>query len=455
MSSYDPILADIRFGLGPKPGLKPDGSLDQMFGRLQGPDTAAQQFPIDTFDRYRAKLLAKDMIGKASRKGSREDRQARVKQTRKHVRKDQLGWFKSTLSRRLDTQDGFRERLAFFWADHFTAIGKNGPLRFLNAPYVEEAIRPHVAGRFGDMLKAVMRQPLMLSYLDQLTSAGPNSRAAKNRKRLSGLNENLAREVLELHTLGVGAGYGQDDVRELAELLTGLSFDPEKGFVFRAAMAEPGPETVLGKRYGGGLKDIDAVLDDLALHPQTAQHIARKLAVHFVADTPNPDLIASMEAAYLRQDGALLPVYQAMLSHPAAWARAPANVKQPIDFVCTSLRVLGCSSDVIAALKPRDIMRGFVRPMGLMGQTWATPLGPDGWPEEDSAWVTPQRFAARMQWAMSVPAKLVQPLPDPRATVRSALGGRASDALVFAATNAEDRAAGIGVILTSPAFQRM
>ncbi len=456
MASFDPVRAEIRFGLGLRAGHDPIASLEDVLADLAGPDRAAERFPIDTFDRYRADLLAKGMIGKAARGNSPADRQAQGKRTQKHVRRDQVTWFKAMLSRRLDADTGMRERLVFFWADHFTAIGKNGPLKLMNAPYVEEAIRPHIAGTFSDMLKAVIRQPLMLSYLDQLTSAGPNSRAAKRRERISGLNENLARELLELHTLGVGSAYGQGDVRQLAELLTGLSFDPNKGFVFRAAMAEPGPETVLGTQYsGGGLADIDAALQDLAMQPQTAEHLARKLAVHFVSDTPDPGLVAAMQDAYLQNGGALLPVYEAMLRHPAAWDETQSNVKQPIDFVCSSLRAIGCDSAQIAKLKPKDVMAGFVRPMSLMGQTWENPLGPDGWPEHDSAWITPQRFAARMQWAMSVPEKLVQPLPDPRSLVRTGLAGKASDALIFAATNAEDRAAGIGLILTSPAFQRM
>ncbi len=189
---------------------------------------------------------------------------------------------RTTFQRAIASRTGFRERLVAFWTDHFT-VAANGPVLSALVPdLVENAIRPHVGGRFGDMLEAVTLHPAMLIYLNQVQSAGPNSVAGKRRGK--GLNENLAREVLELHTLGVGAGYTQDDVRQLAELLTGLSVD-KSGFTFRSRIAEPGAEVVLGKRYGGGeasLGDIRAVLADIAVHPDTARHLARKLIVHFV-----------------------------------------------------------------------------------------------------------------------------------------------------------------------------
>jgi uncharacterized protein (DUF1800 family) len=176
-----------------------------------------------------------------------------------------------------------QERLAFFWGDHFTARGKVSVMKRATSPYVESAIRPHVAGYFSDMLKAVIAQPVMLQYLDQKTSVGPESVAGK--KKENGLNENFARELLELHTLGVGGPYSQADVTELAELLTGLTYSQDGVFGFRGEFAQPGAETVLGQSYGGGtaaLSDVHAALDDLARHPATARHLAQKMAVHFV-----------------------------------------------------------------------------------------------------------------------------------------------------------------------------
>ncbi|MEM9433852.1 MAG: DUF1800 domain-containing protein [Pseudomonadota bacterium] len=456
---FDPYLAETRFGLGLRPGLEPPRGLSVMLGRLSGPDRAAERFPIDLFENYREKLVSDGHIGRVALTRTAAQRQAANRAVRKIARRDQLRWLRAILARRLETQDGFRERLTHFWADHFTAIGKTSVLRQMHAPYVEEAIRPRLTGRFRDMLSAVVRHPMMLAYLDQMRSVGPNSLAAQRSSRLNGLNENLARELLELHTLGVGGPYDQNDVRQLAELLTGLSYSPENGFSFRRGMAEPGPETILGKRYGGGraqLSDIEDALEDLAAHPTTARHLARKLAVHFIGEAADPGMIEAMALAYLQQDGRLEALYVAMLSHPAAWrVAAPGNVRPPLDFVIASLRALNIRAEQIDVIRPRDVLNGFVRPLALMGMTWERPPGPDGWPENDNEWITPQRHAARVQWAMSVPEKLADPMPDPRQFLQTALARPASDALVFAAAAAESRAAGVGIILSSPEFQRV
>lgn len=457
MTTFDPIIADIRFGCGLKPSQANYESVDQMLRRLAGPDEMAARYPIPVFDTYRQQLLDAGAIGKAARIEDPPKRLKAAKALRNQVKVEQVKWFRAHLSRRLDTTDGLRERLSFFWADHFTAVGKASFLISLNAPYVEESIRPHVSGRFVDMLKAVVRAPLMLKYLDQTRSIGPNSVSAGRRKVPSGLNENLAREMLELHTLGVTGPYNQTDVRELAELLTGLNFSQDRGFVFSRPMAEPGPETVLGLLYGGekaNLADIDAVLEDLAAHPGTAEHIATKLARHFIGDTPDAEMIAAMTERFLETGGFLPDVYKAMLTHPAAWGRSAGNVKQPIDFVATSLRALGCGEAQLADLDQKMLSSRLIRPLARMGQVWEKPPGPDGWPEEDRSWITPPRYAARVQWAMTIPQSFVRPLPDPRDFVKSALGGRAPESAVFAASAAEDRAGGIGVVLSSPAFQR-
>jgi uncharacterized protein (DUF1800 family) len=191
------------------------------------------------------------------------------------------------------------------------------------------------------MLMAVATHPAMLLYLDQAQSVGPNS--ARGARRDRGLNENYARELMELHTLGVGAVYSQDDVRQLAELLTGLAVDPVAGFVFDARRVEPGPERVLGRDYAGdGIEAIRAVLADLAARPETARHLAHKLAVHFVADDPDPGLVTAMEAAFRDSGGDLVAVTAALLAHPAAWAEAAAKARQPFDFVVAALRPWTC-----------------------------------------------------------------------------------------------------------------
>ncbi len=466
MASFDPVLAETRFGCGLGPGLTPAVDAGEMMSRLSGPDEAAQRFRIEDFGAFAPRMARTHELRKALRKvrGTEGETAARkaIKLERASARKAQRGWLWHAMMRRAHTRDGLRERLAFFWSDHFTAVGKAGVLRRANAPYVEAAIRPHLTGSFAEMLRAVATQPLMLHYLDQVYSAGPNSIQAErtaNNPRKKGLNENLAREILELHTLGVDGPYDQEDVRELAELLTGLSYSPQGGFKFRKAMVEPGAETVLGVSYGGGkakLGDILRALDDLAHRPETGRHIARKLAVHFLGDRPEEDVVSHVAQRFIETGGNLAEVTAALLEHPAAWDGVrPGNVKQPVDFIGSTLRALAVPPEALDVAQERRISAVIEAPMTLMGQRWERPLGPDGWPEDDDAWITPQRMAARLEWAMTVPALLRPDLPDPRDFVETALGGRAPEELMFAARAAEDRSTGVGLILASPAFQRM
>jgi uncharacterized protein (DUF1800 family) len=373
----------------------------------------------------------------------------------KETRLDQRRWLVAHILRRMNSTTPLRERLESFWADHFTVLGKAGPLRMATSSYIATAIRPHIGGAFEDLLIAATTHPLMLHYLDQQGTAGPNSPQALKVPNRLGFNENLAREMLELHTVGVNGPYTQTDVRELAELLTGLAFRAETGTEFRPLLAEPGAETILGRRYGGDrpatLDDIHTALRDLARHPATARHIAGKLAVHFVSDQPDPDLIRSIETAWLETGGDLLSAYHALLTHPAAWSAAPGNMKQPFDYIASACRAL----DVPGKTLRKQVVAMIERPMQRMGQFWQAPLGPDGLPERDDAWITPQGLAARVQWAFLVPQLLGPDLPDPRIFVETALGPRPPEVVRFAAGAAETRADGIGVILASPAFQRM
>ena len=320
--------------------------------------------------------------------------------------------------------------------------------------YMEEAIRPRISGTFAEMLKAVVTHPMMLFYLDQTASFGPNSPAARGRR---GLNENLARELLELHTLGVSAAYSQIDVRELAELLTGLTANATSGFIFAPNRAEPEAETVLGKTYGGAapvLDDIYAALDDLARHPATAQHLARKLAIHFTSDTPDEAMIARMAGAYLDSGGALTAMYEVMLNDPFSWSSFGQKVKQPVDFVSSSLRALALPTRSLDRMNLTKLRSYIAAPLGAMGQPLFRPGGPDGWPEAAEDWVTPAGLAARLQWSMAAPSAFYRSLPDPRVFVRTSLGTIADQRVRFAANSAESRREGVGLILASPAFQR-
>ncbi|MEL6645967.1 MAG: DUF1800 domain-containing protein [Pseudomonadota bacterium] len=444
-------LSAIRFGYGPGGrDVPPDAAThiarlkrgDRMVGRYPTPDLEAAIALGE--DHRKARKAAQDGGSDRGR------RQAQVK----------LGeMFGSALmagfARIAETDDPLRERLTWFWADHFTAVPTNAVTRAVVPDYIDSAIRPHVTGRFSDMLVAVVTHPLMLIYLDQIASVGPNSPVGQRRGR--GLNENLAREVLELHTLGVEGPYSQRDVTQLAELFTGLSGQQGKGFVFRQGIVEPGAETVLGRQYGGGrpsLAPIRAVLADLAVHPATAAHVSRKLAVHFVADEPDPALVAAMEAAWLETGGDLMAVTQAMLEHPAVWEAPLTKVRQPHDFFGATLTALGISGDELMAVPVRDARRNFIRPLRDMGQPFMTAPGPDGWPETAEHWVTPLGLANRIVWAFEAARHVADRAGDTGAFVTRALGDAASDRLRWAAGVAETREEALALVLASPEFNR-
>lgn len=462
---FDPRIAQTRYGCGLSPVVAAPQSTAEMLGGLGLPDPVEFDFPIEDFPTFRAtRMVEKQRLAKLRRKdrGSEESLAARdmTKKMNQYARRDSIHWQRQHILRRTWTSSGFRERLTFFWTDHFTARGKAGLLRRATSPYSEAAIRPNLTGTFAELLTAAVTHPLMLHYLDQTLSTGPASVVAVSKPKMNkGLNENLAREVLELHTLGVDGPYTQDDVRQLAELFTGMTFRVPNGFGFRKTMAEPGAETVLGKSYGGTknphFRDVQAVLNDLAVHPATAAHIAEKLVVHFIGDTPNPELVDHVTQRFLDTGGQLNEVYDALLTHPAAWEPEARNVKPPFDFITSALRALAVSPEHVGAMQVRQIQLNIMYPLVVMGQPWEKPEGPDGWPEEDTAWISPQGLAARLQWAITVPQLFQPELPDPRDFVEIAIGPDAPQAVRFAASAAESKWEGVGLVLASPAFQRV
>ena len=454
MSALETIAA-IRFGTG----LSPQGggaAPEAILSALSGPDAVARAFPMDSYaERTVAALAYRD--AQRARRDSDEAEQA-FRAIRRQMRADITLQLATTLARGVAASpaQGLRERLAWFWADHFTTVGERAFMRGGIAAYVDEAIRPHVAGHFGDMLEAAILHPVMILYLDQERSIGPNS--VVGQRRGGDLNENLARELLELHTLGAGSGYSQDDVRQMAELLTGLGLDRDGQLAFRPNNAEPGGETILGTLYGSEaqarLADIRAALRDLAVRPETARHLSGKLADHFLSDRPDPGLVEAMAERWLETGGDLMAVMRTMLDDPAAWDPAPGRVKRPLHYLVSALRALAVPAATIATARPERITRLALRPMQVMGQPWQGASGPDGFFDDDREWIRPQVLAARIGWAMAAPSDLLRILPDPRDFVTTALGDFADDALRRAAARAETRAEGLGIILSAPAFQR-
>jgi uncharacterized protein (DUF1800 family) len=340
---------------------------------------------------------------------------------------------------------GFAQRLVWFWSNHFCVSADK--VQAVAGPFEREAIRPHVFGRFADMLAAVESHPAMIFYLDNARSIGPNSLAGINRDK--GLNENLAREIMELHTLGVRSGYTQQDVTRFANVLTGwtivpLNGNPDRGgeFLFNRRMHEPGEQTVLGKRYAeNGVAQGRAVLDDLARHPATAKHIARKLAVHFVADEPPQPLVDRLEKAFRDTDGDLKEVSKALLMSPEAWAPERRKLKRPSEWIAAAMRLTGANVPF-----PR-----VVRSQALLGEPLWRPPAPNGFSDFDADWIdgVPRRLDLANEYAGRIGAGI-----DPKALLDDSIGPIASQETRDTVARAESRRQAVALLLMTPEFLR-
>lgn len=447
MTPSKETIAAVRFGYGFRPGQPPERPEDLLDGVLRGARRDAEAEPT-----IAARMTDYSRLASLRRSHGPDGPGPELRDARRQFRRQASEDAGSRVRRTVAARESFHERLVWFWADHFTVAARNQRGRAIAPAFENEAIRPHVAGRFADLLRAAVRHPVMLVYLDQERSVGPRSPIGTARGL--GLNENLAREILELHTLGADADYRQRDVRQFAELLTGLSIDRRAGeTAFRPNWAEPGAETVLGRRYGGGRPKeaaIDAALEDLAMHPATARHIARKLATHFVSDTPEAALVVDLADAYVAADGELMALYAALLGRPASWENFGAKVRQPFDYVVASLRAAGAAklnpADGVGAPDPAEALRRINQPL------WGAP-GPDGWPEAAEAWITPPGLTARIDWASRLGAALA-PHVDPRDFVDDALRELARPETRFATRAAAERWEGIALVLASPEFNR-
>ncbi len=444
-----PTDADIIQAARFEYGIRPDqprfsgGLLDQ----LTSPDPLRRFVAVKTTETRITELLEFRRLRRAEPPDV-DARKKRAGEIRRSTGQDLM----AVLARAVASPHGFRERLFAFWHDHFTVSARGIEGQYMLGAYLEYAIRPHISGRFSDLLKAAVTHPSMLRYLGQNVSVGPTSPVGLRRGR--GLNENLAREVLELHTLGVGGPYTQADVRQFAELLTGLGIGPN-GTRFAPNQAEPGQEQVLGQSYGGAranIADIYEFLDDLALKPATARHLAQKLVVHFIGPVPRPALVARMAEAYLATGGELMAFYEVLVQHPAAMAPVFPKVRPPFEYAATVLRALNFNPALILEAGKRDT-RNIWRALTAMGQRPFQPNGPDGWPEAAENWVTPPQLAARISWVGQA-ARSYAEGQDPRTLMQSVLGNTAPDFLSFAVSGAETKWEGVALLLVSPALMR-
>ncbi len=454
-------IAATRFGLGARPGeidaakADPQGFLIAQI-RREGADIPANDGETSA---ERLTLLRDAQIKlRAARKAQGSDSFALAEQSRE-VRQRTRQRFNADFLARVQlaarTPDAFRERWALFWANHFTVSATKQTTTAVVGPFEREAIRPYVFSSFENLLVASSTHPAMLTYLDQAQSIGPQSRAAqfaarRRNKADAGLNENLAREILELHTVGIDAGYTQGDVTEFARALTGFSIGREEDgragqFVFREQAHEPGARTILGRRYAeAGVGQGLAVLRDLAADPRTARHVCGKIARHFVADVPPPSLVQRLEQRWMATGGDLAAVAKILVESPEAWDPTPAKIKTPYEYALSTWRLIGAEPSAFERIAPI---------LTSLGQKPFAPPSPKGWPEDAQTWAAPDALIKRMQWAQGF-AAAVADQTDPNALAASALGARLTPLAAKAVARAETRREAFALLIMSPEFQR-
>ena len=454
------VIAANRFGLGARPGelptidQDPAGWLHAQLVRHDAPAPTGLATSSEVLRELTGKL--KD-VRAARQSGDADAAQTAQRATREATRNHYFEQASARYDLAATTDAPFRERLVHFWTNHFAVSADKQVIPALAGTLENEAIRPHVTGRFADLLLAVEQHPAMLMYLDNQTSMGPRSRAAERaarRGRALGLNENLAREILELHTLGVTGGYTQQDVTTFAKVLTGWSIGGGRGplasgpagqFMFRPALHEPGAKTLLGKRYvEDGMDEGVAVLRDLAAHASTAHFLAAKIARHFAADEPPPQLVERLAEAYRRSDGDLTAVYRALLGSSEPWAAAEPKFKTPHEFVISTYRALGQRPD-----RPQQMIAF----LDALGQRPYTPGSPAGWPDTAAQWDAGAALLKRIDWAAAV-GRLVGDRVDPSSLATEVLGPVLSDHTRTAIARAASAAQGLTLLLVSPEFQR-
>jgi uncharacterized protein (DUF1800 family) len=452
-------IASNRFGLGARPDAAlPADPRQWLLAQLE-PDAGA---PAP----WAALPGAPEIVGAIAaaqwdiRAAAEADRQALRQAQRREAQERYRDAVNARVSSALLTATPVVERLVHFWSNHFAVSVEKPQVLALAGAFEAEAIRPHVLGRFEDMLLAVERHPAMLFYLDQLQSIGPDSLAEQNVEKRRpgtrrGLNENLAREAMELHTLGVRSGYTQADVTEFARALTGWGIGglmpgqaesgPQGQFFFRAKLHEPGPRTILAHRYDQeGEAQAVAVLRDLGRAAATARHIAAKLACHFVSDAPAPALVNRLAEAFSRSGGDLPTVYRALFASPEAWRAPSAKFKTPWEWMISSLRGLGY----------KETGRMVVAPLlNQLGQPVWRPGSPAGYDDVAASWAAPDALVRRVEMAQRLAGR-VGDMQDARLLAPKLLGRTLQASTLDAITRAESAQTALALLLVSPDFQR-
>lgn len=426
-----------RFGFGAAPGdparlgRDPRGWVESQIA------SAMPVMPAIFIDHPGSAARARELY--AARKAPPEEREEKQKALREAYRTDIVARTRTAIT----SETPFLERLVQFWSNHFTVSSQRGEVAPLAVAFENEAIRPNLLGRFQDMANAAILHPAMLVYLDNVQSVGPGSRAGSKGKR--GLNENLGREALELHTLGVHGGYGQDDVRALALILTGWAIDKETGAAsFNPNTHEPGPKTLVGHKVDeAGAEEAGHAITFLANHPATARHVAFKLACHFIADDPPDDAVALLERRFRESGGDLPTLYRTLVGLDAAWSHPLAKLRSPNDFLIATLRATDLPMEE----------KQLANTLGLLGQMPFSAPSPAGWPDRAADWAGPDAVVRRVDWSLALGQRIGSRI-DARTLLTDTLGGLASEDLRRTIERAPSPAEALALTLLSPAFQR-
>lgn len=427
--------AALRFGNGPRPGEAPPGDVLGWLDAQTLPGAAplappeGRATPFTLADSYAIWAAHDATPPPANQPGV----------VTHAYRSEQAAWIRHALT----STEPFRDRLTAFWLNHFTVAERGGFGVLTGMPvFLRDVIRPHLGGRFVDMLLAVGKSPAMLFYLDQPASAGPNS--AWGRRSGRGLNENLAREILELHTLSPAGGYTQADVTQLALLMTGWGIERQKepvGTMFRPGSHEPGPKTVLGRSFAEGPEAFEAALRMLGTHPATYRSLARSLVRHFVADSPPEADVAAIARVLQDTDGDLGAATRSVVRLPSAWAPPLSKLRTPQDWLLALHRAVG-------ATDPLPVISG----MTALGQPlWNAPQ-PNGWPDVAAAWATPEPLMQRLDLAYETAGRHARLAP--MEVLETALGPLARAETRQAVQRAGSTRDAIALLFVSPEMQR-
>ena len=436
MPHPDAILAATRFGLGPRPGELEaigDDPRGWLLEQLKEPEPTPLLDALPHSTQIVREFADRRSLDEAGKRALRERQRSQYHQAA-------VAWMQTAAA---STQP-FRERLVALFTNHFTVSIARPEVVPLVGPFMVEAIRPHITGRFSDMLLASTRHPAMLVYLDNVRSIGPDSRAGKRSGR--GLNENLAREVLELHTLGVDGGYTQADVESFAAMLTGWGVCLDgSGSFYEPRRHQPGDKTLLGKRYAGsGQMEAVLALSDLARHPRTARFLATKIARHFVADQPPVALIDTLTREMLDTDGDLHAVAARLVQLDAAWEVPYDKLRTPLDLTLAGARAFGWEEDGPA----------MVSSLQMLGQAPHSAASPEGWPDTAEEWLGPDALLSRLEWAQLLASQSLHRVPDPGQRVEQILGSSLSPTTRRALARSADPTEMLALMIASPEFQR-